>query len=130
MVMTIFYRLLKRKTSLSVAEVMREAQLEVLGLDCEKAGALLDDIMGDWSGPDTLGRVPAEFVSDAEFLLLTLKMILEQLDWSSPFYWAPFTLMGYGDFRFLGAEDGEDDVLLCADCLSEWVEQFGRDCLG
>jgi CHAT domain-containing protein len=102
MVMTIFYRLLKRKTFLSVAEVMREAQLEVLGLDCEKAGALLDDIMGDWSSPDTLGRVPAEFVPDAEFLMLTLKMILEQLDWSSPFYWAPFTLMGYGDFRFLG----------------------------
>jgi CHAT domain-containing protein len=37
MVMTVFYRLLKRKTFLSVAEVMREAQLEVLGLDCEKA---------------------------------------------------------------------------------------------
>ncbi|KAJ6098780.1 hypothetical protein N7467_000315 [Penicillium canescens] len=105
MVMTVFYRLLKRKTFRSVAEVMREAQLEVLGLDCEKAGALLDDIMGDWSSPDILGRVPAEFVPDAEFLLLTLKMILEQLDWSSLFYWAPFTLMGYGDFRFLGVEE-------------------------
>jgi hypothetical protein len=40
MVMIVFHRLLKRKTFLSVAEVMREAQLEVLGLDCEKAGAL------------------------------------------------------------------------------------------
>ena len=60
MVMTVFYRLLKRKTFLSVAEVMREALLEVLGLDCEKAGTLLDDIMGDWSSPHILGRVPAE----------------------------------------------------------------------
>jgi hypothetical protein len=49
--------------------------------------------MGDWSSPDILGRVPAEFVPDVEFLL-TLKMILEQLDWLSLFYWAPFTLMG------------------------------------
>ncbi|KAJ6033119.1 hypothetical protein N7444_010890 [Penicillium canescens] len=105
MVMTVFYRLLKRKTFLSVAEVMREAQLEVLGLDCEKAGALLDDIMGYRSSPDILGRVPTAFVPDPEILLLTLKMILEQLDWPSPFYWAPFTLMLYGDFRFLGAEE-------------------------
>jgi CHAT domain-containing protein len=105
MVMTVFYRLRKRKTFLSVAEVMREALLEVLGLDCEKAGALLDDIMGDWSSPHILGRVPAEFLPDAEFLLLTLRMILEQLDWSSPFYWAPFTLMGYEYFRFLGIEE-------------------------
>lgn len=96
MVMTVFYRLLKRKTFLSVAEVMREAQLEVLGLDCEKAGALLDDFMGDWSSPDILGRGPAEF------LLLTLKMIREQLDRSSLLYWAPFTLMGLWRFSGFG----------------------------
>ncbi|KAJ5757758.1 uncharacterized protein N7511_006452 [Penicillium nucicola] len=100
MVMTIFYRLLKKNTALSVAEIMRKAQLEVLGLDAEKAGVLLDGIVGDWTAADMQGRVPAEFVPDAEFLLLTLKMILDQLDWSSPFYWAPFTLMGHGDFCF------------------------------
>jgi CHAT domain-containing protein len=105
MVMTMFYRLLNRKGFLSVAEVMREAQLKVLGLDAEKAGAILDDIVGDWSAPDLSGRVPAEFVPDANFLLLTLKMILEQLDWSSPFYWAPFTLMGHGGFRFGGRSE-------------------------
>jgi CHAT domain-containing protein len=99
LIMTLFYRLL-RDEMCSVAEVMRRAQLEFLGLNGEKVALLLDDMLENWTAPGQQGHSPAEFVPDAQFLLLTLKMILDQLDWSSPFYWAPFTLMGFGDFRF------------------------------
>ncbi|KAJ5855619.1 uncharacterized protein N7529_009563 [Penicillium soppii] len=103
LIMTLFYRLLKDEVHLSVAEVLRRAQLELIGLDSEKVGLLLDGMLENWTAPGDQGRSPAEFVPDAQFLLLTTKMILGQLDWTSPFYWAPFTLMGYGDFRFLPA---------------------------
>jgi CHAT domain-containing protein len=103
LIMTLFYRLLKDEVHLSVAEVLRRAQLELIGLDSEKVGLLLDGMLENWTAPGDQDRSPAEFVPDAQFLLLTTKMILGQLDWTSPFYWAPFTLMGYGDFRFLPA---------------------------
>ncbi|KAJ5238958.1 hypothetical protein N7468_003577 [Penicillium chermesinum] len=101
LIMTLFYRHLKRQPDLAVAELMRMAQVEILQLDLEKAGALLDDLMDDWASAGADQLSPAEFVPDAEFLLLRLRMLLDQLDWSSPFYWAPFTLIGYGGFRFV-----------------------------
>lgn len=107
LLMTRFYEHLKASPHRAVAEAMRAAQLDLMQLDTEKAGTLLDQMLDDWSGSGTTGQNPAEFVPDAEFLLLTLKMILGQLDWSSPFYWAPFTLVGYGGFRF-SHSSGED----------------------
>ncbi|KAJ5176759.1 uncharacterized protein N7482_002636 [Penicillium canariense] len=101
LIMTLFYRHLKSMPHLPVAELMRRAQLDLLQLDGEKASELLDDMLDSWTATEEEGQSPAEFVPDAEFLLLTLKMILSQLDWSSPFYWAPFTLVGYGGFRFV-----------------------------
>ena len=71
---------------LSVAEVMRRAQLELLRLDDEKVGLLLDDMLENWTTPGPQGHSLAEFVPDAQFLLLTLTMNLGQLDWSSPCY--------------------------------------------
>ena len=100
-IMTLFYRHLKNKPHLAVADVMRLAQLDLLRLDSETASTFLDDMLENWGVSTTEGQSPTEFVPDAEFLLFTLKMILSQLDWSSPFYWAPFTLVGYGGFRFL-----------------------------
>lgn len=101
LIMTLFYRHLSSMPHLTVAELMRKAQMELLQLDSEKAGMLLDGMLENWTSTEVEGRSPAEFVPDAEFLLFTLKMIIDQLDWSSPFYWAPFTLVGYGGFRFV-----------------------------
>lgn len=101
LIMSLFYRHLKESPQWTVAEAMRAAQLDLLQLDAEKAGILLDQMLENWASTDVTGPRPADFVPDAEFLLLTLKMILSQLDWSSPFYWAPFTLVGYGGLRFV-----------------------------
>jgi CHAT domain-containing protein len=86
---------------LPVAELMRKAQMDLLQLDGEKAGILLDGMLESWTSTEVEGPKPAEFVPDAEFLFFLLKMTIDQLDWSSPFYWAPFTLVGYGGFRFV-----------------------------
>ncbi|CAL5870758.1 uncharacterized protein PFLUO_LOCUS4998 [Penicillium psychrofluorescens] len=101
LIMTLFYQHLKHQPHLSVAEVMRAAQMDLLQLDTNKASALLDSMVKNWISSGDNEQSPAEFVPDAEFLFLTLKMILDQLDWSSPFYWAPFTLVGYGGFHFV-----------------------------
>ncbi|KAJ6110314.1 hypothetical protein N7486_002549 [Penicillium sp. IBT 16267x] len=101
LIMTLFYRHLKENPQWAVAEAMRRAQLDLLQLDTEKAGLLLDQMLENWASSDVAGQSPAGFVPDAEFLLLTLKMILDQLDWLSPFYWAPFILVGYGGLRFV-----------------------------
>ncbi|KAJ5280213.1 hypothetical protein N7478_005585 [Penicillium angulare] len=105
LIMTLFYQYLKANPHRPVAEAMRAAQMGLLQLDMDKAGVLLDQLAENWSVDVSTGQSPAEFVPDAEFLLWALKMILEQLDWSSPFYWAPFTLVGYGGFRFLHEMD-------------------------
>lgn len=102
--MTFFYRILKSKAHMCVAEVIREAQLESLQLDSQKASLLLDELLDNCTSTAQEGHGPAEFVPDAEFLRMVSQMILHQLDWSSPYYWAPFALMGYGDFRFLPQE--------------------------
>lgn len=101
LIMTLFYRHLRSMPHLSVAELMRKAQLDLLQLDGEKAGLLLDDMLDNWTATGVEDHSPAEFVPDAEFLLFTLKMVIDQLDWASPFYGAPFTLVGYGGFRFV-----------------------------
>ncbi|KAJ5620187.1 hypothetical protein N7510_004171 [Penicillium lagena] len=101
LIMTLFYQHLKRQPHLSVAEIMKAAQMDLLQLDTNKAGALLDSMVKSWAPSEGNEQSPAQFVPDAEFLFQTLKMILDQLDWSSPFYWAPFTLVGYGGFHFV-----------------------------
>lgn len=107
LIMTLFYRHLKENPQWAVAEAMRAAQLDLLQLDTEKADILLDQMLENWTSAVVTGQHPADFVPDAEFLLLTLKMILGQLDWSSPFYWAPFTLVGYGGLRFVHEPEPE-----------------------
>ncbi|KAJ5536588.1 hypothetical protein N7513_009774 [Penicillium frequentans] len=107
LIMTLFYRHLKENPQWAVAEAMRAAQLDLLQLDTEKADILLDQMLENWTSSVENGQRPADFVPDAEFLLLTLKMILSQLDWSSPFYWAPFTLVGYGGLRFVHEPEPE-----------------------
>ncbi|KAJ5723747.1 hypothetical protein N7488_001782 [Penicillium malachiteum] len=101
LIMTLFYRHLKASPHRSVATAMRAAQMDLLQLDSDKADILIDQMVENWNSPGSAGLRPAEFVPDAEYVLLTLKMILVQLDWTSPFFWAPFTLVGYGGFRFL-----------------------------
>ncbi|KAL4976645.1 CHAT domain-containing protein [Aspergillus desertorum] len=101
LIMTLFYRHLRSMPHLSVAELMRKAQMDLLQLDKEKVSLLLKDMLHDWTATKVGNHSPAEFVPDAEFILFTLKMIIDQLDWSSPFYWAPFTLVGYGGLRFV-----------------------------
>lgn len=101
LIMTLFYRHLSRHPNLAVAELMRMAQVDVLQLDAEGAGTFLDELLDDWRSTGVSGQIPTQFVPDAEFLLLRLRMLVDQLDWSSPFYWAPFTLIGYGGFRFV-----------------------------
>lgn len=101
LIMTLFYRHLRSMPHLPVAELMRKAQMDLLQLDGEKAGILLDGMLENWTSTEVDGRKPSEFVPDAEFLFFMLKMTMDQLDWSSPFYWAPFTLVGYGGFRFV-----------------------------
>ncbi|KAJ5735709.1 uncharacterized protein N7483_000834 [Penicillium malachiteum] len=101
LIMTLFYRHLKANPHRTVATAMRAAQMDLLQLDPDKAGILIDQMVENWNSPGSSGLSPAEFVPDAEFVLLTLKLILVQLDWTSPFFWAPFTLVGYGGFRFL-----------------------------
>lgn len=101
LIMTLFYRHLRSMPHLPVAELMRKAQMDLLQLDGEKAGILLDGMLESWTSTEVEGPKPAEFVPDAEFLFFLLKMTIDQLDWSSPFYWVPFTLVGYGGFRFV-----------------------------
>lgn len=101
LIMTLFYRHLRSMPHLPVAELMRRAQMDLLQLDGEKAGTLLDGMLESWTSTEVDGRRPADFVPDADFLFFVLKMTIDQLDWSSPFYWAPFTLVGYGGFRFV-----------------------------
>ncbi|KAL4742390.1 CHAT domain-containing protein [Aspergillus similis] len=101
LIMTLFYRHLRSMPHLPVTELMRKAQMDILQLDEEKASLLLDDMLHNWTATELEDHSPAEFVPDAEFLLSTSKMFIDQLDWSSPFYWAPFTLVGYGGLRFV-----------------------------
>ncbi|PYH49981.1 CHAT domain-containing protein [Aspergillus saccharolyticus JOP 1030-1] len=96
LLMTTFYRNLKEKRHLSLAEALRDAQTELLCFDSEKASRFLDNLLESWTSETAGENCPAEFVPDAEFFLFTSKMILDELDWSSPFFWAPFMLMGYG----------------------------------
>ncbi|KAJ5894517.1 hypothetical protein N7495_006208 [Penicillium taxi] len=98
-IMTLFYRYLKNNAHLTVSDIMRKAQINLLLLDSNKAEEFLNDILEDWTVQR--GHDPSEFVPDAKYLLHIKRMILTQLDWSSPFYWAPFTLVGYGGFRFV-----------------------------
>ncbi|RHZ61825.1 CHAT domain-containing protein [Aspergillus thermomutatus] len=100
MLMTLFYRTLKKAPSMPLAYVLRQAQIEISQFDSERAAHYLDQLMQTSPSNDGDSRGPKDFVPDAEFMVWTTKMILDQLDWSSPFFWAPFVLMGYGSFRF------------------------------
>ncbi|RAH67001.1 CHAT domain-containing protein [Aspergillus aculeatinus CBS 121060] len=101
LMMTIFYRNLKEKKHFSLTEALRDAQTELLHFDSWKASQFVDNLLESWTSETTNdgGPRPDEFVPDAEWLLQMSKMILDQLDWTSPFYWAPFMLMGSGGHR-------------------------------
>lgn len=108
MIMTLFYQYLKANASISTAEAMRQAQVEFMQLDCDRAEELLTSMLEDWTAPDENGNLPADFVPDQEFILSTWKMTLSQIDWSDPYYWASFMLIGYGDLRFQPVESISD----------------------
>lgn len=101
--MILFYRQIKKKPNLSLAEALRRAQMQFLDFDVEKASAFLDHLLEVWdaaSAEASGGKSPEQFVPDGRALLSWRKMMLPRIDWSSPIFWASFTLMGYGDFRF------------------------------
>ncbi|KAF7164861.1 hypothetical protein CNMCM5623_009288 [Aspergillus felis] len=97
---TLFYRTLKDAPSMPLAYILRQAQIEISQFDSERAASYLDELMQTSPSGDGDSRGPEDFVPDAEYMIWTAKMILDQLDWSSPFFWAPFVLMGYGSLRF------------------------------
>lgn len=103
-IMTLFYQHLKGNVNISIAEAIKEAQVEFMQLDSDRAEELLTSMLEDWTAPDENGNLPADFVADEDFILSTWKMTLSQIDWSDPYYWASFTLTGYGDLRFRHAE--------------------------
>lgn len=102
--MTLFYRQIKDCPNLSLAEALRRAQVEFCGFDERKAGAFLDGLLETWdyasASADGSSKSPADIVPDGKYLLTLQKMLLAQIDWSSPIFWASFVLMGYGDFCF------------------------------
>ncbi|KAF7179905.1 hypothetical protein CNMCM7691_008957 [Aspergillus felis] len=97
---TLFYRTLKEAPSMPLAYILQQAQIEIGQFDSERAANYLDQLMQTSPSGDGNSRGPKDFVPDAEYMICTAKMILDQLDWSSPFFWAPFVLMGYGSLRF------------------------------
>lgn len=100
LLMTLFYRTLKKAPSMPLVYILRQAQIEISQFDSERAANYLDQLMQTSPSNDGDSRGLDDFVPDAEFMIWTAKMILDQLDWSSPFFWASFVLMGYGGFRF------------------------------
>jgi CHAT domain-containing protein len=102
--MTLFYRNIKNDPSLSLVEALRRAQVEFLQFDTDKATRFIDNLLDTWNMKSTTApdgvRNPADIVPEGEYLLTLQKMLLPQLDWTSPYFWAPFVLMGYGDFCF------------------------------
>ncbi|EED24579.1 conserved hypothetical protein [Talaromyces stipitatus ATCC 10500] len=105
--MTLFYRQIKETPSLSLAEALRNAQVEFMHFDTEQATAFLDRLLEAWdaissemSASTGAVKSPEEFVPDGRYLLTLQKMMLPQIDWTSPIFWASFALMGYGDFCF------------------------------
>ncbi|KAH8697807.1 CHAT domain-containing protein [Talaromyces proteolyticus] len=104
--MTLFYRNLKSNPSLSLAEGLRNAQVEFLQFDNEKATEFIDSLLDLWNLPtektetDDEIKSPTDIVPEGKYLLTLQKMLLPQLDWTSPFFWAPYVLIGYGDFSF------------------------------
>jgi CHAT domain-containing protein len=83
-----------------LAYILRQAQIEIGQFDSEHAARYLDQLIQTSPSGDGDSRGPKDFVPDADYMILMTKMILEQLDWTSPFFWAPFVLMGYGSLRF------------------------------
>lgn len=103
--MTLFYRNIKNDPGLSLVEALRRAQVEFLQFDAEKATRFIDGLLDTWKikSPTTTpngGKNPADIVPEGEYLLTLQKLLLPQLDWTSPYFWASFVLIGYGDFRF------------------------------
>ncbi|GFG07794.1 hypothetical protein IFM5058_03599, partial [Aspergillus udagawae] len=100
LLMTLFYRTLKDTHSMPLTYILRQAQMEISMFDSERAADYLDQLIQTAPSSNGDSRGPEDFVPDEEFTILMTKMILDQLDWSSPFFWAPFVLMGHGNFRF------------------------------
>lgn len=102
--MTLFYRNIKTRPALSLVEALQHAQVELLTFDVEKGTKFIDDILDMWNTASSAGssgdKCPADIVPEGEFLLTLQKMMLPQLDWTSPYFWAPFVMVGYGGLRF------------------------------
>ncbi|KAF4189667.1 hypothetical protein CNMCM7927_007351 [Aspergillus lentulus] len=101
LLMTLFYRILKKAPWMPLAYVLRQAQIEIGHFDSVHAARYLDQLIQTPPSGDGDSRDPKDFVPDADYLISMTKMFLKQLDWSSPFFWAPFVLMGYGSLRFV-----------------------------
>jgi CHAT domain-containing protein len=99
--MMMFYRNIKQWPHHSIAENLRQAQLELMQMDEKKGTRLLEEIEDRWDeirhGED---NVDAFFPDGKNFLDWWKNCRLEQIDWASSHLWAPFTLMGYGGLRF------------------------------
>ncbi|KAH1654597.1 hypothetical protein KXX16_001388 [Aspergillus fumigatus] len=100
LLMTLFYRTLKKAPWMPLAYVLRQAQIELSQFDREHAARYLDQLIQTSPSSDGDSHGLMDFVPDTDFMISMQKMILAQLDWSSPFFWAPFVLMGYGSLRF------------------------------
>ncbi|PKX96365.1 CHAT domain-containing protein [Aspergillus novofumigatus IBT 16806] len=100
LLMTLFYRTLKKAPWMPLAYILRQAQIEIGQFDSEHAARYLDQLIQTSPSGDGDSRGPKDFVPAADYMVSMKKMILKQLDWSSPFFWAPFVLMGYGSLRF------------------------------
>ncbi|OJJ48340.1 hypothetical protein ASPZODRAFT_150590 [Penicilliopsis zonata CBS 506.65] len=109
LLMTLFYRQLKDQHAISLAEAMRRAQHDMLRLDTEGVRLFLDGLLDAWAAMDSAcdDHGLTGFLSDARYVLATTKMMLDQLDLASPFYWASFMLVGYGDFKFAVQDSNE-----------------------
>lgn len=101
MLMIMFYRNLKRRPGLSLAECWRQAQFGFMEMDEQQATRFLDEMEGRWDEMRRHGDHADSFCpSGKDILVWQKKHKLSQIDWASPSLWAPFTLMGYGGLRF------------------------------
>jgi CHAT domain-containing protein len=98
--MILFYRNLKRDPRLSLAESLRQAQLEFIQMDKRKATRFLDKLLDRWDKIRQHEKTGEAFCPSGRDILMSRKSRLHRMDWASPHRWAPFTMMGYGGLTF------------------------------
>ncbi|KAJ5808891.1 hypothetical protein N7474_010160 [Penicillium riverlandense] len=100
MLMIMFYRNLKRDAQLSLAESLRQAQLEFMQINERKATRFLDELLDQWDKMRHHEENADSFCPHGRERLEFHKSLPHMVDWASPHLWAPFTLMGYGGLTF------------------------------